>query len=193
MAFPEYFEEFQRDKYESMAMAEKVFDDAASEFEQLFNRKHSRLETYLADDAEYILIGLGTMMGTAMDCVDELRSQGHKVGLLKIKCYRPFPINEIVKAASDCKAIGVLDRDVAYGSGGIVYQDVCRSIYNKRSDAFVLNFILGLGGRDVTQKTIKTCFNQLMELDSENPPEPGKDVFWPDENVKLIKTWKVGG
>lgn len=187
MAFPDYFEEFQRDKYESMAMAAGVFDEVSSEFERLFGRKHNRLETYLVKDADYILIGLGSMMGTVKDCVDDLRTLGRRVGLVKIKCYRPFPIKEIIQVTGQCRGIGVLDRDVAYGSGGIVYQDVCRSLYNACIDAYVSNFILGLGGRDVTKKTIKSCFDML-----EKPPAVDRDVFWPDENVRLLKTWKVG-
>ncbi len=187
MAFPDIFEEFQRDKQQSMTRAEAVFDEAAGEYRTLFGREHSRLETYRVEDADYILIGLGSMMGTVRECVDQLRSGGKKVGLAKIKCYRPFPKNEIVLAASGCKAVGVLDRDLAYGSGGIVYQDVCRSLYSSGSHPLLSNFILGLGGRDVTSKTVKACFAEMTELDA------GKEIYWPDENAKLLKTWNLDG
>lgn len=192
MAFPGHFEEFQRDKYESMANAGQVFDEAAAEFERLFGRKHRRLETYRAEDAEYLLIGLGSMMGTAKDCVDDLRAQGQKVGLASIKCYRPFPVQEIAALMQNCKGIGVLDRDVAYGTGGIVYQDLCRSLYNAAQKPPMLNFILGLGGRDVSKATLSKCFAKLQELEKGYRPEPGRDVFWPDANEELLKTWKVG-
>jgi pyruvate ferredoxin oxidoreductase alpha subunit len=192
MAFPDTFEEFQRDKYESMAAAETVFDEACTEFEAIFGRKHARLDTYRADDAEYLLVGLGSMMGTARDCVDELRAEGRKVGLTRIICYRPFPVRELLEVCRPCKAIGVLDRDIAYGTGGILYQDVCRSLYNGRIEGFAANFILGLGGRDVTKTTIKTCYEKIMQYDSEAPPEPGEDVFWPDQNTQILDVWKVG-
>jgi len=192
MAFPEYFEEFQRDKHECMLHAERVFDEAASQFEQLFGRRHDRLESYKTDDAEYILVGMGSMMGTARETVDHLRSQGQKVGCVRIKCYRPFPVTGISDIFKECKAIGVLDRDVAYGTGGVVFQDICRSLYNTASQAAVVNFILGLGGRDVTVATLQNCFEKLREYNSKKHPAPGQDVFWPDANVPLWKTWKVG-
>lgn len=192
MAFPEYFEEFQRDKFASMQNAAQVFDTASAGFAQLFGRKHERLETYLTEDADYILIGLGSMMGTVKTCVQELRAQGHKVGLAAIKCYRPLPVQEIAQVANNCRAIGVLDRDVAYGTGGIVYQDVCRSLYNTGIEAPVANFIVGLGGRDVTTGTIKSCFASLAECSQGNYPKLGQDVIWPDANRQLLNTWKVG-
>jgi pyruvate ferredoxin oxidoreductase alpha subunit len=98
-------------------------------------------------------------------------------------------ISDIFK---ECKAIGVLDRDVAYGTGGVVFQDICRSLYNTASQAAVVNFILGLGGRDVTVATLQNCFEKLREYNSKKHPAPGQDVFWPDANVPLWKTWKVG-
>lgn len=190
MAFPAHFEEFQRDKYISMDRAAQVFDEAAEEFASIFGRKHSRVETYCLEDADYVLVGLGSMMGTVRTCVDELRAQGKKVGLASIKSYRPFPVKEIVSIMSKCKGIGVLDRDVAYGTGGIVYQDICRCLYNGKVQANVCDFILGLGGRDITKDTIKKCFVTLEQ----NPDGfvAGEDVFWPDENAELLKIWKVG-
>ncbi len=192
MAFPEYFEEFQRDKHESMLRAEQVFDETADEFEKLFGRKHRRLETYRTDDAEWIIVGLGSMMGTAKVAVDELRSEGMRVGAARIKCYRPLPIQEIKQVLAHCRGVGVLDRDVAYGTGGVVYQDVCRCLLNSGSKAAVVNFILGLGGRDVTVSTIKRCFHKMQDYGPGNGPEPGRDVMWPDENTSLWETWKVG-
>lgn len=192
MAFPDFFEEFQRDKYECMGNAADVFDQASSRFEKLFGRKHNRLETYRTEDAQYIIVGLGSMMGTARVAVDELRSLGHLVGVAGIKCYRPLPIVELNQISENCRAIGVLDRDVAYGTGGVVYQDICRSLYNTSTKAAVLNFILGLGGRDVTVSTIKKCFTDLMAYGPDRHPEAGQDVLWPDENVPLWKAWKVG-
>jgi pyruvate ferredoxin oxidoreductase alpha subunit len=192
MAFPEFFEEFQRDKHECMLRAGKVFDQTAAQFEKLFGRKHKRLETYRTDDAEWIIVGLGSMMGTAKIAVDELRSQGLRAGSARIKCYRPLPIEEIKQALGNCKTLGVLDRDVAYGTGGVVYQDICRCLYNSGSKAAMINFIVGLGGRDVTTSTIKSCFEKMQNYDPDARPGAGQDVIWPDENRSLWETWKVG-
>jgi len=192
MAFPDYFEEFQRDKYISMAQAAKVFDQASSEFEEIFGRKHNRLENYKTEDADYILIGLGSMMGTVRTVVDDRRAQGQKVGLISIKSYRPFPVKEIVDASQNCNSIGVLDRDVAYGTGGIVYQDVGRSLYNGDARPVLTNFILGLGGRDVTKKTINKCFDLIVVNTEKGRVVAGDDVFWPDANTELWNSWKGG-
>ena len=192
MAFPDFFEEFQRDKFESMAKAAEVFDRASSEFEKLFGRKHDRLETYCTEDAEYVLVGLGSMMGTVKECVNELRVEGQRVGLVKVKSYRPFPVKEISQLFKNGKAIGVLDRDVAYGSGGVLYQDICRSLYNRETKIPMVNFILGLGGRDISKKTIKSCFAKLRECKPGEYSFPGQDVFWPDANLPLLEAWHLG-
>lgn len=191
MAFPEAFEEFQHDKYLSMLNAASVFDKVSKEFERVFDRKHMRLETYKTEDAESILVGLGSMMGTVAETVDELRSKGKKVGAVKIKCYRPLPIKEIVNALKNCRLVGILDRDVAYGTGGIVYQDMCRSLYNANLKNSMADFIVGLGGRDVTIDTIKKCF-AILDKFNKNKPQPGGDVFWPDANLPLMDKWKLG-
>ncbi len=191
MAFPEHFEEFQRDKFVSMAKAASVFDEAAKEFQQRFGRLHSRIETFFCEDADWILIGLGSMMGTVRTCVEELRAKGEKVGMIAIKAYRPFPVQDVVDALKNCKGVGVMDRDVGYGTGGIVYQDVSRSLYHLDKKPHLSNYILGLGGRDVTKKTVYKCFEQVKTWKDAQASD-GNDVFWPDENTKVWDTWGVG-
>jgi pyruvate ferredoxin oxidoreductase alpha subunit len=186
MAFPEHYEELSRDRFMSMAEAAKVFDEANIEFEKLVGRKHNRIETYMMDDAEFALVGLGSMMGTTRVAVDALRKAGKKVGMVSIKSYRPLPIAELYSVLKKCKGVGVLDRDVAYGTGGIVYQDVSRCLINGSEKIRMKNFILGIGGRDVTIPIIEKCFNILIE-DKENA---GCDVYWPGENTALWSTWK---
>lgn len=184
MAFPEHFEEFARDRYNSMANGEQVFDEIADDFEKTFGRRHNRCETYRMEDAEYALIGLGSMMGTARVVIDQMREEGLKVGICSIKSYRPFPTVELREHLSNCKAIGVLDRDVGYGSGGIIYLDVCRALVHHCPT--IKNFILGLGGRDVTTSTINQCFMTLMgQTDS-----PEAEIYWPDENLEIWNVWK---
>lgn len=86
----------------------------------------------------------------------------------------------------NCKAVGVMDRDVAFGTGGIVYQDVCRSMMNGAGDVRMQNFILGIGGRDITPVMIEKCFDNLISNDT----SIRDDVFWPGENTELWNTWK---
>ena len=187
MAFPEHFEELSRDRFESMANAAVVFDEVSAEFEEIFGRRHHRIETYQMEDAEYALIGLGSMLGTSRVVVDNYRAKGIKVGLVSVKSYRPFPVQEVYEALKNCKKVGVLDRDVAFGTGGIVYQDVCRSLMNGAGNVDVSNFILGIGGRDVTIKMLSKCVDTIIaKTDSRN------DIYWPGENTELWNTWKGG-
>jgi pyruvate ferredoxin oxidoreductase alpha subunit len=138
------------------------------------------------EDAEYALVGLGSMMGTTRVVVDQLREEGIKAGMLSVKSYRPFPVREVRKALRNCKAAGVLDRDVSFGTGGILYQDISRCLVGR--GACLKNFIVGLAGRDVTPATIRKSFGIVMDenVQSEN------DVFWPDENAALWQAWRGG-
>lgn len=187
MAFPEHFEEFSRDRYQSMIDALSVFEEASVEFEKTFGRKHNLIETYCMEDAEYALIGIGSMMGTSRVVVDNYRAKGVKVGMVSIKCYRPFPVQQVYEALKNCKCVGVMDRDVAFGIGGIVYEDVCRSLMNGAGNVKVNNFILGIGGRDITIDMISKCVDTITGEDCGR-----NDVFWPGENTELWNAWRGG-
>lgn len=193
MAFPQYFEEFQRDKHESSCQAGVILQEIYDEFAAIFGRRYKTVDCYRTEDAELVLFGLGSMMGTAKEVVDELRAQGQRVGVARIACFRPFCHREIVAAARNAKKIGVLDRDISFGSGGIVYQEVLRSLYINGRTLPALNFIVGLGGRDVSPQTIKRCFAILNEDKSGMGENRWEDVVWVDENKNLLKEWGVGG
>ncbi len=186
MAFPEHYEEFSHDRFSSMSEAASVFDEASEEFEKLFGRRHHRIETYRMEDAEFALIGLGSIMGTTRLAVDKYREKGEKVGMVSIKSFRPFPIEEVFDTLKNCIAVGVLDRDVAFGTGGVVYEDVCRSLINGGSNIHMMNLILGIGGRDVTPGVIEKCFDLIIRSNINDRV----DVYWPDVNLQLWENWK---
>lgn len=189
MPFPPYFEEFQRDKHESALAALEVFEEAFAAFGTRFGRLYHNVETHRTEDADYVFLGLGSMMGTAREAVDRLRARGHRVGVAKIKTYRPFPVDQVVAAVRGAKVIGILDRDISFGSGGIVFQDVTRALYNCPDRPLALNFIVGLGGRDVTLKTLERCFFEMEE--ASGAAAVSNPVRWPDANSELIKAWGV--
>ena len=112
-------------------------------------------------DADYAVIAMGTITATARHVVEELRKKGKKVGLIKVKTFRPFPEKEIINATKNLKAIAVLDRDISFGQHGALFSEI-RSALQKK-DIIVNNFIVGLGGRDVTPDHIKTAFDKTME------------------------------
>jgi pyruvate ferredoxin oxidoreductase alpha subunit len=187
MAFPDYFSEFHRDKFESMRKAASVLDTAFNEFQALFERRHARVEGYCTSDAQFILVGMGSMMGTVKQVVDDHRRQGHPVGAVRITAFRPFPEREIADLCGNARAVGVLDRDVSPGSGGVLFAEVCRCLYGSAPGPRLLSFVLGLGGRDVTEETVSRCLEQLMA-----PQAASGEVHWPDANTSTLRRWGLG-
>ncbi len=145
MAFPDTYEEFERDKQISMLNAFETLQKAYQDFEQIFGRKYQDVETYRVEDAEIVLATMGAAAGTAMMVVDQLRSQGEKVGLVKVRTFRPFPRRQLRAILSHTRVVGVLDRDLSIGSTGILFQELQSSLYNQQQRPLMQNFIAGLG------------------------------------------------
>ena len=116
------------------------------------------------EDAELVMVGLGSTMGTARTVVDKLRESGLKAGLLKIRSFRPFPVEDIVEALKDKKAVAVMDRADSFNAvSGPLYSEVKACLYN-RTQVPVVDYIYGLGGRDVTLENLETVFTDLSEI-----------------------------
>ena len=140
--------------HEAMDRAKKKIMNVASEFRDKFGRYYGGLiDTYEVEDAKVLILAMGSVIGTIKDAIDELRTDGKKVGLVKVRCYRPFPAEAILEAAKDAKAIAVLDKNISLGHEGALYTDVKSVLYNE--GPLALGFILGLGGRDITKNTIE--------------------------------------
>ena len=165
LSLPFYYFEQKRQQAEAMKSAIKPILEVAAEFEKLTGRKYGLFEEYKMDDAEVAIVILNSTAGTAKDVVDELRANGVKAGLLKIRVYRPFPVEEITKALSKCKAVAVLDRaDSCNAAGGPVFTDVTSAMYGRIDGVKVINYIYGLGGRDVTTDNIKEVYTNLQDI-----------------------------
>lgn len=122
-----------------------------AEFEKIFGRSYKPIETYKADDAEILMLTMGGLGETAMSVVDERRAKGEKVGLVRIRLWRPFPFEEFKKAISKCKALAVLDRAISFGGPmGPVASEVKAALYADAHRPLLVEFVVGLGGRDVT-------------------------------------------
>ena len=171
-----------RARYELQQVMERAIDvikDVDNEFGEKFGRKYGGLiEEYNCKGADAVLITMGSMTGTARDVIDELRNKGKKIGLVKLKCFRPFPVEEFKKLAKKYKALAIVDRNTSYGSGGggIVSMEVSRAIYYVEEKPLLLNFHVGLGGSDVTMRQI-----EYMALETLNAVESGK--------VKNVVDW----
>jgi pyruvate ferredoxin oxidoreductase alpha subunit len=152
-ATPEYYMEFRYQIDRAMKDTRKVITRTGREFSEQFGRDYSGLvEGYRLDDADTALVAMGSICGTAKDAIDEMRQAGRKVGLLKIRTYRPFPGPEIADALAGVSTVAVLDKNISLGNGGAVGTEVKAELYG--SGINVLDYIIALGGRDVRKKDI---------------------------------------
>lgn len=152
---------FQQDRAFSNAMP--VLENAMADFESRFNRAHRPVETYRCDDADAILVTLGSMSGSVKEVVDQYRRQGKKVGNLKIVAFRPFPEAALVQSLPSEAQIGVLDRSMSLGqTAGPVCMEVRSALANHGCSQRTQAFIVGLGGRDVRPDAITTAFDHLL-------------------------------
>lgn len=164
IVLPDHLFEFKRQQSEAMRNALNVVEKVGKEFGKIFGKEYGFTESYKLEDAEIGVLGLGSTMGTLKYIVDENRKKGVKVGLLKIRLYRPFPGKEICEKVQHLKAIAVLDRsDALDGIGGPLFTDIKSTLYNKVTLPIV-NYIYGLGGRDITLENLQSVCNDLIRI-----------------------------
>ena len=160
-----YLFEHKAQQGEAMKAAKQVILDVSKEFEKWTGRHYDLFEEYKLDDAEIAVVCMNSTAGTTKAVVDKLRDQGVKAGLLKIRVYRPFPGEEVAKALSHLKAVAVLDKsDSLNAIGGALFEDVVSSMYVAKQNVLVVNYVYGIGGRDTTEKEIKSVYTDLAEI-----------------------------
>ncbi len=162
---PAYYMEHKKQQAVAMENAKQVILDIAAEFEKISGRKYGLFETYKLDDAECALVIINSAAGTAKDAVDKLRAEGKKVGLLKIRVFRPFPAEEIAEALKNVKAIAVMDRCEGFSSqGGPLGAEVKSALYTAGATSKVVDYVYGIGGRDVRVENIEEVYNALFDI-----------------------------
>ena len=158
---PECYTESRKATDDALLASKPVIVKAFDEFEAIFGRKYGVVESYRAEDAETVVVAMGSIAETCMTAVDELRDAGQKVGVIRIRLWRPFPAEELAAALGKAKNVAVLDRHVILGCpSGPVGLEVKSLLYNAPSRPNVSNWILGLGGRDVTRDDFKYIFER---------------------------------
>ena len=163
-ADPSTYTEFRYQQYQAMEDSLAKVEKAAKEFEEVFGRYYGGLiDTYRADDAEVLIVTLGSVIGTIKDAIDEMRSEGMKVGLVKVRCYRPFPVEALKKALSNAEAIAVIEKDVAIGNEAALLTDLKSAFYNSNIRTPIIGFTAGLGGRDITINDIKKIAKKAFD------------------------------
>lgn len=147
---------------EAMQRAHDVILEVADRFAALSGRQYGFFEEYRTDDADYICVIMGSAAGTAKEAVDALRSEGHKVGVLKLRVFRPFPEKELAEALSKCKGVAILDRCESYnGHGGPLAQEIPAALYRHGGQCRTLSYVYGLAGRDFRVEDAKQVFSEL--------------------------------
>ncbi len=165
----DYYMEAKRNQAEGMKNVPQVVLEVAKEFKEISGREYGLFESYRMEDAERAVVLIGSAAGTTKDAVDRLREQGERVGLIKIRMFRPFPAEEIAKELKEVKAVAVMDRAEGYTNhGGPLGADVMAALFRARSTAHAINIVYGLGGRDVRVEDMEKVFVELKQIINEN-------------------------
>ncbi|WP_319204029.1 pyruvate ferredoxin oxidoreductase [uncultured Ilyobacter sp.] len=160
-----FYMEHKRLQAESMKKAKKVILSVAEEFKKVSGREYGLFEEYRMEDAEYAMVIINSSAGTAKVAVDELRKEGKKVGLIKIRVFRPFPMEELAEALKHLKAIAVMDKSEGFSSaGGPIFAEVRSAMYDLSEKPSVVNYIYGLGGRDFTVDSAKQVYDEIEDI-----------------------------
>ena len=165
-ATPVYYIESKRQQAQAMMDAKEVIRKVAAEFEEMTGRSYGLIEEYRMDDAELAILLIGSSAGTAKQAVNELREQGKKVGLVKIRSFRPFPAEDIAAALKNVKAFAAMDKSDSFnGHCGPIGAETAMALYSAGISAPKgINYIYGLGGRDVRVESIKQVFAELEQI-----------------------------
>ena len=172
LMFPDWYYELKYKQHKSMEKALKIIEDVGREFGERFGRYYGLVEEYRTDDAEIVLVVSSTVAQTSKEAVDLLRKEGMRIGLVRIRTFRPFPKEKIRKIASKVDMMIVIDRNISFGSEGVFYTETKAALYNEKSRPPVYGVIIGLGGRDVRVEDImniaKKGKNNKLEINKIN-------------------------
>jgi pyruvate ferredoxin oxidoreductase alpha subunit len=164
--------EFKYSVQQAMERAKSWAKEVFSQLASLTGRDHGGLiEAYKTEDAQVVIVAMGSMTGTIKDSVDELRSMGKRVGLVKLRCYRPFPFEDILEAIKGADVVAVMDSNFSMGSEGAIGMDLKAKLCGRKDAPMVVDFIAGLGGRDVNKSTVAHVVQQAEYfLEKGEPP-----------------------
>ena len=172
---PDHYMEMRWDQQVAMARAQTVFAEIADEWTRLTGRAYGAAEAYRTDDADLLLITSGTITSTAREVIDARRDAGERIGLIKVKMFRPFPTATLRALLRDVPRVAVLDRNVSPGHGGIFAEEIRASLYDVPAEnrPVLFGYVLGLGGRDVTPAVIDDVIDRTRAAGA-----PEREDLW---------------
>ena len=160
-----YYMEHKVQQAQAMKNAKKAILDVAADFARTFGRTYGFFEEYRMEDAEAAIVLIGSTAGTAKTCVDQMRAAGHRVGLIKLRVFRPFPAEELAAALSHVKAAAVMDKSEGFsGCGGPVFADTRSACYDLKERPRLINIVYGLGGRDCAVEDLERVYQYLLRI-----------------------------
>ena len=168
-AISAYSMEAEYNQEQAMIRSKEVIKEVAKKFRDKFGRGFDFFEEYRTEDADYIMLIMGSAAGTAKQAVDDMRAEGKKVGVLKLRVFRPFPAEEIAEALKGCKAVAIMDRCESYnGCGGPLASEVPAALFRQKVYIEAVSYVYGLAGRDFTVETARTVFEELRGMVEDN-------------------------
>jgi pyruvate/2-oxoacid:ferredoxin oxidoreductase alpha subunit len=170
---PDHYYEIRYKMQKAHEQALPVIKQAHEEFARVFGRTYGMTESYRCDDAELVLVTTGTITGTSRLVIDSERAKGRRVGLLKVRLFRPTPVAELKAALLKVPKVAVIDRNITFGHGGIWTQEIKSALYDETVRPKIFSYIIGIGGRDVTPADIQEIVDFTLAHDS--PPTP---IIW---------------
>ncbi|MDR0885341.1 MAG: pyruvate ferredoxin oxidoreductase [Clostridiales Family XIII bacterium] len=167
-----YYMEAKRGQEQAMENAREVIAQISKLYSDATGRLYDFFEAYRMDDAEYAILIMGSASGTAKDAVDNLRAEGKKVGLIKLRVFRPFPFDKIAQALSKVKGLAIMDRSEGFSaSGGPLGAEVRSALYGRVDGIKTINYIYGLGGRDMRVRDFEDIYAEIMAIKADEIPE----------------------
>jgi len=167
IALPNYYFEFKRQQEEAMKNALSVIKKVNNEYAKISGRSYGNglIEQYCLEDAEVAAVCLGSTAGTMKTIVDELRAEGVKAGLLRLRMFRPLPVEDLRSALCNVKAVAVMDKCMSFGgNGGPVFHEIRHVLYDADVQPYVVNYIYGLGGRDTSPRELRSIYSDLQRI-----------------------------
>jgi pyruvate ferredoxin oxidoreductase alpha subunit len=163
-----------------------VYDDIADEFAETFGRRYDMIDSYKMDDAEYVFMMMGSFATRARDAVDSLRNAGWKVGLARLRLFRPFPAERVRQLLAGRKAVAVIDQNISMGMGGILHSEIAMALSGINNAPGVLaSYIGGLGGRDISQQEFFEMINELRQACNEGNNLPPRLLYTQQELTEI--------
>ena len=172
--FYDYFFEHKKQGFDAMENSKKVIKEVFKEFSKITGKDYDLIEKYFSDDTDYVIVAMSSACGILKNAIDELRSKGKKVGLVKVRVFRPFPELEIAQALNKAKAVIVLERFSGFGSYSPIYNEIAASLFHYPKKPKMINYVFGLGGRNFGHNDALFILNQFETLEKEFLDEKNK-------------------